>query len=288
MNYVLMTDSTTDYEYELLKEKGISVLRLSYNIDGLDFRDDMNPEAAVIFYGKMRAGATVKTSAVNIETFLSVWQGILAKGQDIIFLAFSSALSSTYNNAHTAAQELSSQFPDRRITVVDSKCASLGEGLLLKYMADMRDRGASYDEVVSWAEANKLHINHWFTVDDLTYLRRGGRISKAAAMVGSLLRIKPVLHMDDEGRLIPVQNVMGRKKAILSLVDQMEELAVEPGKQTVFISHGDCIDDALSLKQLITDRFGTKDFYINQVGPVIGSHSGPGTLALFFVGKNRG
>ena len=215
---------------------------------------------------------------------------VLESGRDILCLSFSSALSTTYQSAVIAAEELREAFPEAKVHVVDSLCASLGQGLLVYLCAREKAAGRSLTGLRDYAEATKGHICHWFTVDDLNHLKRGGRVSAATALLGTMLSIKPVLHVDNEGRLIPVSKVRGRKASLKALVDKMEETAVDAlGKQTVFISHGDCEGDALLVADEITRRFGNRDIHLNYVGPVIGNHSGPGTMALFlfFVGSKR-
>ncbi|MGI6161798.1 MAG: DegV family protein [Christensenellales bacterium] len=286
-NTVLFTDSTCDMSVDLLEARGVVPVRLSYLMDDKEYFDDMNDESAQAFYARLRQGHMAKTSAINSERFVTLWTDILEQGKDVFYLAFSSALSATYSNACMARETLLEKYTDRKIYIVDSRCASLGEGLILNYIMDMADDGKSAEEVAAWAEENKLKLCHWFTVDDLHFLRRGGRVSGAAAMVGSILSVKPVLCVDDEGRLIMREKVRGRKKALKLLVDRMEETVVDAGNQTIFISHGDSLNDAQAVAQMVKERFNPKKIYINYVGPVIGSHSGPGTIALFYMGKNR-
>ena len=211
----------------------------------------------------------------------------LEAGKDVLVLAFSSGLSTTYQSAMIAASELAEKFPQRKIRVVDSLCASLGQGLLLWHLCKKRDEGFSLEAAADWAEENKQHLCHWFTVDDLMYLKRGGRVSAATALVGTMLAIKPVLHVDNEGRLINVGKSRGRKASLMALVDQMEKTAIDPKNQTIFISHGDCEADVQIVADEIRKRFGTETIHINYVGPVIGSHTGAGVVALFFLGNER-
>lgn len=231
----------------------------------------------------------VTTAAVNVAEYQAHLEPILAAGKDVLVLAFSSGLSTTCNSARIAAQELSEAYPERKILVVDTLCASLGQGLLVWYAARMRQSGKSIEEVRDWAEANKLHLCHWFTVDDLHFLKRGGRVSAATAVVGTMLQIKPVLHVDNEGHLINMAKARGRKAALKALVDHMEQTAIDPAGQTVFISHGDCLEDAQFVAQEVSQRFGIplERIVLNEIGPVIGAHAGPGTVALFFLGKER-
>lgn len=212
---------------------------------------------------------------------------ILKSGKDLLCLSFSSAMSTTYQSAVIAAREVEEEFPDRKALVVDSLCASLGQGLFVYLCAKRKDAGASLEELRDYAEEIKGKVCHWFTVDDLYHLKRGGRVSATAALFGTMLSVKPVLHVDDQGRLIPMEKCRGRKASLMALVDHMEKTAVDPAGQTVFISHGDCLDDARTVAAEVTRRFGITDIHINYVGPVIGSHSGPGTLALFFIGEPR-
>ena len=224
---------------------------------------------------------------VNPEQAKSYFEQYLKDGIEVLYLAFSSGLSGSYNSAIIAAEELKESYPDLRVAVIDTLCASLGQGLLTHYAVTMKEAGKSLDEIASWVEENKLHLCHMFTVDDLNHLKRGGRVSSAAALFGPMLSIKPVLHVDDQGRLIPVSKARGRKASLLALVDHMEQTAVNPKDQTVFISHGDCLEDAKFVAEEIRRRLGTEDIRINYIGPVIGNHAGPGTVALFFLGTER-
>jgi len=286
-NYVIMTDSACDINPELLKEWGVSQLELSFILDGGEkelFGADM---PVVAFYNKMREGSVAKTSAINPDRFLAAFEPILKEGKDILYLGFSSGLSVTYHSSTIAAEQLLEAYPDRKLITVDTLCASAGQGLFVKLAVDKKNAGASMEEVAAYMEEIRLNLCHWFTVDDLVYLKRGGRISPTVAFVGNVLGIKPVLHMDDEGHLQNVSKARGRKGAIKALVQQYRELALTPGEGIVYISHGDCIDDAKYLAALLQEEFGVQVQVIADIGPVIGAHSGPGTLALFFLGKNR-
>ena len=288
-DYVLLTDSSADLTAELVAELGVEVLPLSFHMGDKTYRNwpdnrEIDPKD---FYRRLRAGETATTSAVNVSDYTEAVEPLVQAGRDVLIIAFSSGLSATCHSAQIAAQELSEQYPDRKIWVVDSLCASLGQGLLVWYAARMKAQGKSMEEVRDWLEDNKLHLCHWFTVDDLHFLKRGGRISAATAVVGTMLSIKPVMHVDDGGHLVPVSKARGRKASLLALVDHMEKTADHPEGQTVFISHGDCEADAKFVADEVRRRFGVKDIYINYVGPVIGNHSGPGTLALFFLGSHR-
>ena len=288
-DYVLLTDSSADLTDELVQTLGIEVLPLSFHIQNKTYWNwpdnrEMDPGD---FYRMLREGEMATTSAVNVADYTEKMTPYLQAGKDVLVMAFSSGLSATCHSARIAAQELMEQFPERKVYVVDTLCASLGQGLLVWYAARLKNEGKSIEEVRDWTEENKLRLCHWFTVDDLNHLKRGGRVSAATALFGTMLSIKPVLHVDDQGRLIPVSKARGRRASLLALVDRMEETAVEPGKQTIFISHGDCLEDAEFVAGEIRRRFGTEDIRINYVGPVIGNHSGPGTMALFFVGTER-
>jgi DegV family protein with EDD domain len=241
------------------------------------------------FYSRMRGGEMPTTMAINPDMARQKFNTLLEEGYDVLHIAFSSALSGSCSVAATVARELCDEHPKAKIIVIDSLCASLGEGLLIHKAVTLKESGKSIDEVATWLENNKLNLCHMFTVDDLFHLHRGGRVSKAAAIVGTLINVKPVLHVDKEGRLIPLFNVRGRKKALIALVDQMEErLKDYPIKNDIFfISHGDCLEDAEFVADLVKERFGISDDLIYFVSPTIGAHSGPGTVALFFLGKYR-
>ena len=287
--YVIVTDSSADLTAGMAEELGVEVLPLSFMVKGQTYRNypdnrEMDPGA---FYAMLRAGEMATTAAVNVADYTSVLEPLLEQGKDVLVLAFSSGLSATYQSSVIAVEELRARFPERKIFTVDTLCASLGQGLLVYLAAKKQQAGASIEEVRDWAEENKLHLCHWFTVDDLHFLKRGGRISAATAVVGSMLQIKPVLHVDDEGHLINMGKARGRGASLTALVDHMEETAIDPASQVVFISHGDCLADAEKVAGDVKKRFGVKEVVINYVGPVIGAHSGPGTLALFFLGSRR-
>ena len=288
-DFVIMTDSCCDMTDALAQELELTVLPLSLHMGDAVYRNWLDGREIGFqdFYAKVRSGQLATTSAVSVGDFTTEMRKILSAGKDILCINFSSALSATYQSASIAAQDLAEEFPGRKVLVVDSLCASLGQGLLVYLCAMERRKGRSLEEVHAFAEETRGKVCHWFTVDDLNHLKRGGRVSAAAALFGTMLSIKPVLHVDDLGRLIPVSKARGRRSSLLALVDRMEQTAIDPGSQTVFISHGDCEGDALFVAGEITRRFGTKDIRINYVGPVIGNHSGPGTLALFFLGSKR-
>ena len=287
--FVLMTDSSADLSQEMVQELGVTVLPLSFTIQGKVYRNypDNREMDLPLFYDMLRAGELATTSAVNVAEYTQAVEPILQEKKDVLILAFSSGLSSTYQASVLAAEELREKYPDRKIYTVDTLCASLGQGLLVYLAVQEQRKGRSIEEVRDWAESTKLNLCHQFTVDDLHFLKRGGRISATTAVVGSMLQIKPVLHVDNEGRLINIGKARGRQASLKALVDKMEKTVTEEGKKTVFISHGDCRKDAVAVADMVRERFGTQDIRINYVWPVIGAHSGPGTLALFYLGTER-
>ena len=287
--FVIMTDSCCDMTAAMADELGISVLPLSLHMGENVYHNYLDGREIGFedFYARIRSGETATTAAVSVGAFEAEMRTYLQQGKDILCINFSSALSTTYQSATISAADLREEFPDSKIFVVDSLCASLGQGLLLYLCAQEQRNGRTIGEVRAFAEATKGNICHWFTVDDLNHLKRGGRISAATALFGTMLSIKPVMHVVDGGHLVPVSKARGRKASLMALVDQMEKTAVDPAAGPVFISHGDCEGDALFVADEITRRFGNHNISINFVGPVIGNHSGPGTVALFFVGSKR-
>ena len=285
--FVLLTDSACDIDPKTLSDNEVGFISLSLLFDG-ETKEILNTDiSAADFYKRMRAGETAKTSAVNVAGFKNFFEPFLKEGKDILYLGFSTGLSTTCNSAKIAANELSEDYPDSNITVVDTLAASAGQGLLVMLAAKMKSDGKTLTEIADFVENNRLKLCHWFTVDDLVYLKRGGRVSPAVAFVGGLLNIKPVLHVDNEGHLVNVTKVRGRKSAIKALADKYGELAVDLKSTDVYISHGDCIDDAKELANILCNTYSATVSYIADVGPVIGAHSGPGTLALFFIGRER-
>ena len=284
--FIIITDSSADLPKSVACDMGVTVIPLEVNIDGIGckYNDEIDIKE---FYGWLRDKKGAKTSAINLDRFTEVFEGFVKDGKDVIYIGFSSGLSATFMAAKNAAEELSEKYPDRKIIAVDSLCASLGQGLLVKYAVDKKNAGASIEEVAQFVEENRLNLCHWFTVEDLFFLKRGGRVSAATAVMGTVLQIKPVMHVDDAGKLINVEKARGRAASINSLFAKMKETAIDPEKQTIYISHGDCYDDAKKLADMITAEFGITDILISEVGPVIGAHSGPGTLALFFLGSKR-
>ena len=286
-NYVIFTDSACDLAPDLLSKWGVECLSLTFRFEGED-KEYKNGEMRVSdFYDKMREGGVAKTSAINGESFKEAFETILKEGKDLLYLGFSSGLSATYASGKIAVEELAKEYPERKIITVDSLAASAGFGLLLYLAVKEKEKGASIEEVATFAENIKLKICHWFTVDDLKYLKRGGRVSPAVALVGTVLGIKPILHVDNDGHLIKKSAVRGRKASINALADKFGELAENTKGGTIYISHGDCEDDVKALVDIIKERYGVDIDIVTYVGPVIGAHSGPGTIALFFVGKER-
>ena len=288
MNTVIITDSCCDLPLKYIEENSISALGIICNFKGKDYIEDFGKTIPYDeFYREVRNGEMPTTAQINSYRFVEEFKKHVDAGKSIIYLAFSSALSGTYNSALIAKEEILSENPNADISVIDTRSASMGEGLIVYYAMEMLKNGASKEEIVHWVENNKLKINHWFTVDDLNHLKRGGRVSAASAAIGTILDIKPILNVNDEGKLIPISKVKGRKKAIKTLAEKFSNHAVDPKNQMVFISHGDCLQEALILKDIIENEHGVKSFMINHIGPVVGSHSGPGTIALFFIGENR-
>lgn len=292
MDFEIVTDSCCNLLEDMIDDFGIHVLPLTFMVDGEDevYQSYLKGERTDLkqFYTMMREGKVFKTSLPNLAESEALFRELLGSGRDVLYIAFSSGLSGTYQALSLMAAQLQEEFPERRIHVVDSLAASGGQGLLVWYAVQHARAGESIDQVRDWLEENKLHLAHWFTVDDLMFLFRGGRVSKTAAWAGTLLNIKPVLHVDDEGHLIPMEKVRGRKKSLNALIDHMEKSANKPiSDQMVFITHGDCIEDAEYVAAKIKERFGVKEVVINYVDPVIGTHSGPGTMALFFLADKR-
>ena len=286
-NFIIHTDSACDIAPAILADWGVKYTSLTFRFDSDDTEYRNDGMSAPDFYARMRDGGVAKTAAVNTEAFKESFECTLKDGNDILYIGFSSGLSTTFNSARLAMQELKEIYPERKILVIDSLCASAGQGLLVRLALDKKESGASLEETAEYTSSLVLKICHWFTVDDLEYLKRGGRVSPTVAFVGNMLGIKPVLHVDNEGHLINVTKVRGRKTAVATLADKYGASADKPDSDTVYISHGDCVSDAEALAKILADRYGAKVSIITDVGPVIGAHSGPGTLALFFVGKER-
>lgn len=286
--FTIVTDSSCDLSASLAEQMHIRVIPLSVFVDGKQHYNflDGSDISFEDFYAQLNDGAMVTTSAINVGQVKTVFESELMCGHDVLYLGFSSALSGTYNAAVNAAAELEGVYPGKRILTVDTLCASLGQGLLVYLAVQKRREGKSIDEVRDYIESIKLNLCHWFTVDSLLQLKRGGRVSGAKYIVGSMLNIKPVMHVDNDGKLVNVSKARGRNASINALFEKLCETAIEPENQTVFISHGNCRDDAEKLAEMIKDKYGCR-VVINFVGPVIGAHSGQGTLALFFIGSER-
>lgn len=287
-NYVITTDNNSDLPEEYYKEHGIGCTYLSYSMDGVNYTHD-NFLPVHEFYESMRKGSLPTTAQVNPADVRLLFEPYLKEGNDILHIAFSSGLSGTYNSTRIAADELMEEYPERTIIVIDSLAASLGQGLLVHYAQQMKNTGKDLQTVADWVESHKNNIAHVFTVDDLNHLYRGGRVSRTTAFVGSMLNIKPVLHIDYEGRLVPASKVRGRKKSILELARMMDEKigSYKESCDTIFISHGDCEEEAHFLESKIKEKYNIKTVIINHVGATIGAHSGPGTVALFFLADER-
>lgn len=285
-NYIIFTDSGCDIRENLLKEWGVPCFQLTFKFDGDDRELTENDMNINDFYNCMKNGKVAKTAAINPDTFKTSFEETLKEGKDILYLSFSSGLSTTFNSSRIAAEELKEEYPERKIICVDTLCASAGQGLLLHLALQKKNEGASIEEVAQYVEDNKLNLCHWFTVDDLVYLKRGGRVSPTVAFVGSVLGIKPVLHVDNEGHLISKAKVRGRKNALSTLLSKYEELALDKNG-IVFISSADCKEDTDYMEKQFTEKYGAKVEVITDIGPVIGAHAGPGTMAIFFLGKER-
>jgi len=285
-NYKIITDSGCDLPRAMLEKLDVTVTPLYVNFRGESLPDSVDAGIQEMYQG-LREGESASTSAVNPQQWASVIEPVLAQDMDTLVLAFSSGLSTTYQSAVIAADELAEKYPQRKILVVDSLGASLGQGLLLWYACKQRDEGMPLEALADWLQEYRFKLAHWFTVDDLMYLKRGGRVSAATALVGTMLNIKPVLHVDDEGHLISKAKVRGRKAAIQALAAKLGELGIPGQNETAFICHGDCIADAKLLESILKEKYGVKEVFIGYTGAVIGSHSGPGTLALFFLGEHR-
>lgn len=286
-NYVIYTDSSCDLSPEMLDARDVYYSSLTFRFDDGDNEYANNEMPISEFYQRMREGGVAKTSAVNSESFAMEFKKLLDKGLDVLYIGFSSGLSTTYNSARLAAEQIRSEYPDRKIITVDTLAASAGIALLIDMVIAKKNSGATIEEAAKYAEDMKLKICHWFTVDDLVYLKRGGRVSPTAAFFGNMLGIKPVLHVDNDGHLINVLKVRGRKTSVMTLADKYGELCDDDGNKIVYISHADCLAEAEELGRIINQKYAAETKLITNVGTVIGAHSGPGTIALFFVGKER-
>ncbi|MDY3251199.1 MAG: DegV family protein [Candidatus Choladocola sp.] len=288
MGYLITTDNMADLPDEYLEEKKLPTMSLTYLMDGKTYTAE-NSLPYQEFYKKMREGCMPTTSQINPQEAKEKLSKYLEIDKNIIHIAFSGGLSGTCNSVRIAAEELMEERGDCRITIIDSLSASLGEGLLVHKALEQQSSGMDYEELVQWLEQHKRNVCHNFTVDDLFHLYRGGRVSKTAAVLGTMVNLKPVLHVDNEGRLVPLSKVRGRKKSLNTMIDNMEKQmgSWRDKNDIIFISHGDCYEDAVYVMEQVKKRFGIEKFLINPVGPTIGAHSGPGTLALFFMGDAR-
>ncbi len=289
MNYKIVTDSSSNLTDELIERFDLTVVPLMVITETGEYpsyvkgqKTDLKP-----FYDKLRAHEKISTSCANADAFRESFEQILQSGNDVLCVAFSSGLSATYNAAKMAADELSEKYPSRTIRVVDSLSAALGEGLLVYHAYELKEQGKSLAEVADWLEENKLKCCHWFTVDDLYHLFKGGRVKASGYLLAMALSVKPMMHMDNSGHLVPVGKVIGRKKSILTLAEQIATSIVNPEEQVIFISHGDCVEEAEFLAKKIKEKVRVKDVVINMLEPVIGAHSGPGTMAVFCLGEHR-
>ena len=290
MGYRIVSDSSCNLPESMIDEFGIHIFPLTFMVDDVQYQSYLKGHKTNLkqFYTMMREGKVITTSLPNLIEAKEALEEILQAGDDVLYIGFSSGLSGTYEAISLMMQTLADEYPDRTLKAVDTLAASAGEGLLVWHAAQMKDNGATLDEVHEWLMDNRLHLAHWFTVDDLMFLFRGGRVSRTSAWAGTMLNIKPVMHVDDEGHLIPLEKVRGRKRSLNALVDHMAQTANAPvADQTVFITHGDCLEDAEYLAAQVRERFGVTDIMINYVDPVIGAHSGPGTMALFFLASER-
>ena len=284
--FVIVSDSTVDLPKEYLQAKQVPIISLSYIMDGVTY-EEMDGLSHKEFFEKLRTGSLPTTSQINPEQAREALEPLAKEGKDILYIVFSSGLSGSYNSVRMAAEDLKEEYPDINIITIDSLCACMGEGLLLYKALELKERGMSMKEIVEWVEANKLHICHNVTVDDLNHLHRGGRISRTTAVVGSMIKIKPIIHMSDEGKLVVIGKERGRKKSLISIVDRMEKQMQGYDNDIVMITHGDGIEDAEFVKKQVEERFGIHNVMINGIGSVIGSHTGAGVVAVFFMGDKR-
>ncbi len=284
-NYVLFTDSTCDLGAEHAKKLDVNIIPLSFIFEGKQYEDGGMPYKE--FYSLLREKKNITTSQINTGTFIDVFEPYLKDGKDILYIAFSSALSGTYASAKIAQDDLLKKYPDRKLRIVDSLCGAMGEGLLVHYAATKKNAGMNLDELVEWIEQNKLKVCHWVAVDDLFHLKRGGRVSSTSALFGTMLGVKPVLKIDNNGKLIPAAKVRGHQASLMSLVEHMKQTATVTTEDVVFLAHADTLDDANFVKDLILKEFSVKEVVVNSLGTVVGAHVGPGTVALFFMGKER-
>lgn len=288
-DYIIVTDATSDIPNEMANELNVKVVPMSFSLGEKNYNHypDYRELDIKTFYDKQRAGQTSLTTQINVAVYLDFFEEIIKSDKDVLYISFSSALSSTYQSSVLAAKELNEKYPDFKIITIDSKAATLGETLLVKVAAQKKSEGMNIEDLSKWVDENHLKVCHYFTVDDLNHLKRGGRMTAMTAFIGTALDIKPILHVNDEGKLIPLDKVRGRKKALKVLFNYLAELSENLEEQTVFIGHGDCIEDARYLESLIKEAYKVKEVIIHPIGPIIGSHTGPGAITLFFLGKHR-
>ena len=288
-DYIIVTDATSDIPNEMANELNVKVVPMSFSLGEKNYNHypDYRELDIKTFYDKQRAGQTSLTTQINVAVYLDFFEEIIKSDKDVLYISFSSALSSTYQSSVLAAKELNEKYPDFKIITIDSKAATLGETLLVKLAAQKKSEGMNIEDLSKWVAENHLKVCHYFTVDDLNHLKRGGRMTAMTAFIGTALDIKPILHVNDEGKLIPLDKVRGRKKALKVLFNYLAELSENLEEQTIFIGHGDCIEDARYLESLIKEVYKVKEVIIHPIGPIIGSHTGPGAITLFFLGKHR-
>jgi len=288
MGTTIITDSNCDLPVEYISQNNIHIIPFTYQLNGITYTDDFgNSLSHKDFYNALRNGSMPTTAQITPYIFEKEFEKFISKGESVIYIGFSSALSETFNCSVLARNEIMEAHPEADLTVIDSKSASIGQGLLVYYACEMLRQGKSKQEIVDWIESNKLKVNHWFTIDSLEHLKRGGRISATSAAIGDLLVVKPVLIVSNDGSLNAVKRIRGRKKSIKTLFEEFKARAIKPEEQMIYIAHGDCLEDAEYLKSLILSEITPKDIIINILGPIIGTHTGPGLVGVFFLGKER-
>ena len=285
MSYQIITDSCSDLTEAQLQYLQVSCTNLTVMYNGENHTSFSDPAAVKAFYDEIRGGVMATTAAANPDDWAQMMKPALEAGEDVLVITFSGGMSTTYQSAVIASKDLQEEYPQRKIIVIDSLAAALGQGLLVYHACHKRDEGMGIEELAAWVEENKFHVAHWVTVDDLFHLKRGGRVSGATAVVGTMLNIKPIIHVSDEGKLVNVGKARGRKPAMDTLLKKYEELTLD--REVVFIAHGDCLEDAQTLEKALKEKYGVKEVYIGYVGAVIGAHTGPGVLAIFFMGEHR-
>ena len=285
-DYIITVNSTVDTGKEWLKERNVPVIPLKYTIDGQEYTD-MYGLSDKEFFQKLREGKMSVTSQINPEEAKEMLEPYVKEGKDVLHLAFSSALSGTCNSMKIAAEELQEEYPEAKVIVVDTLCACMGEAMLLYYALKQKEAGKTIEEVAQWVEENKLHVCHNVTVDDLFHLHRGGRVSKTAAVLGTMVKVKPIIHMDDNGAVQVIGKERGRKKSLHKIVDMAVERSEGWDNEIIMITHGDCLEDAEYVAKLVREKMGVENVFIHNIGTVIGSHTGPGVVATFCMGNKR-